>query len=367
MKIFHLSSTTLDSHYYENLCRGLADNGFSLVLGSLTEKNKPSWISSIPNTEYYWLNASNKISYPFIAYKLSQILKQENVNVLHTHLYDASLIGAFIRRFSKKIKVVVSRHHLDLVHLLGTRIHVEIDKLTTKSTDLTIVPSVVTRDFMIDVEHLNSNKIKVINYGFDFRQFSATEEDRKKVRSDYGLNDEFVVGCVGHLQENKGQRYLLEAAAILKEEIPNIKVLLFGKVDDGFIQPMILENNLSESVILGGFRKDVADCMKAMDVLVHPSLSESFSQVIVEAMSVGTPVIATPCGIAPEVIVNDESGFIVPFKDSQQIADRLRKIYKSAGQTKKITERAKKIVQEKFTLENFVRLHVESYHDLFKK
>ncbi len=367
MKIFHLTTSTINSHYYENLCKGLARNGFSIVLGSLTQEKRPSWATDDHNYTFYCLKAEKRSAYPLALYKLKQILKNEKVDILHTHLFDASFLGSLIKKFSKNVKVIVSRHHLDLVHLLGTKIHIEIDRFITKSTDLTLVPSVVTKDFMQEVEHLDADKIRVINYGFDFSYFSAGEAEKEKVLADYGLKDAFVIGCVGHLQENKGQRYLLKAVAKIKNKMPNVKILLLGEPNEDFIRPIINEYDLSDNVIIGGYRNDVAACMKAMNVLVHPSLSESFSQVIVEAMSVGTPVIATPCGIAPEVITDGESGFLIPLKDSEKLSEDLLMIYKNDRLVNEMTERAKSIVREKFTLEKFINSHIDVYKKILNK
>lgn len=361
MKICHFSSTTLDSHYHKNLSEGLADSGFDLLVGSLTEKKTPSWISSVSKTKYFCLNATRRYNYPIGFRRLVQILKLEKIDLLHTHLFDASLLGVLAAKYVK-IPVIVSRHHQDLIHLTGHKVHVEIDRLITKLANLTVVPTVATRDFMISQESLNGEKIRVVNYGFDFNQFSATEEDRIRIRNEFKFKDDFVIGCVGHIQQNKGQQYLLKALVQIIKSIPEAKVFLLGRGEETYIQKLINENKLKDKVILGGYRQDVAACMKAMDVLVHTSLSESFGQIIIEAMSVGTPVVATPVGIVPEIIIDNETGFKILPKNVENIVECITILHKNPSLKQRITEKARSVVQERFTLERFVAAHLDCYH-----
>jgi len=214
---------------------------------------------------------------------------------------------------------------------------------------------------MVAREQLNADNIQVIHYGFDFQKLSATAEDRQRVRAEFGFGSEFVIGCVARFFKNKGHAYLLSALKDLVRDIPDVRLLLLGDGDRRPIEKMIYECELGDRVAFAGYRHDVPACIKAMDIVVHPSLSEAFCQVIIEVMGVGTPLVATNVGGASEVVSHGETGMLVPPADSKAIARAVIELYYDSAKRKRVASAGQKSVCERFTSARMVDEHVDCY------
>jgi glycosyltransferase involved in cell wall biosynthesis len=107
--------------------------------------------------------------------------------------------------------------------------------------------------------------------------------------------------------------------------------------------------------------------MNAMDLVVHPSLSEAFCQVLIESMSVGKPLISTDVGGAKEVITNGETGILVPPEDAEAIAKAIKEVYFNQEFCQKMALAGQKSVRERFTIENMVNQQIECYENWLKE
>src|SRR5260370_1323528 len=131
-----------------------------------------------------------------------------------------------------------------------------------------------------------------------------------------------AVGLVANIRGSKGHAYFLEAARAVLAERPDARFLIVGDgigFDD--VQRRVKEMGLEPCVVMTGFRRDVPEIMAALDVLVLPSLkSEAMSQVIPQALAVGTPVVGTTVGGTPELVRDGETGRLVPPADAAALA-----------------------------------------------
>lgn len=373
MKVCHLISYSADSHYLVNLGKGLAAKGISISVGTLfsTGSEIPKWTEQTENIDYFCLNANGKKDFPKAVWKLSQILRRQKFDILQTHLYEASLVGLLAAKFAKTPIRILTRHHLDQTHQIGNKLAIWLDRWEARDANRVVVLSNAVREFMISDDGINADKIKVIYQGFEFEHFSATVEDGMRVRKEFGLNaDDFVIGVIGNFFPTKGHRFLISAAKKLNSAIPNLKFLFVGEgseADKSNLKAQIESLGLTSQVIFAGFRKDVNACMKAVDVVVHPSLSEAFCQVLIETMSVGTPIVSTNVGGAPEVIENGVNGILIPPEDVDAIVKAIGQIYEQPTFAENIALTGQKNVRERFTIENMVNSQIDFYQQLLNE
>lgn len=367
IKALHLCSTTLESPYFKNLNQGLAANGVSILIASLSEPNAPQWLSEIPGARYFYLNAPKRVNYLVALPRLVRLLRKERIDVIQTHLFDASILGLIAARFARTNVTVVARHHLDEPHLLGKRSHVEMDRWISRTADCVVVPSRAVKDYIHSQERHDDDNVIVIPYGFNFSSLDATDEDRRRVRAEFGLESKFVLGCVGRFFKNKGHVYLFQALKELVQEIPQIHLLLLGTGDKAVLETMISDLGLQGYVTFAGFRRDVPACMKAMDLFVHPSLSESFGQVIVEAMNVGTAVVAANVGGVPEIVTTGETGRLVPPGDAGAIAQVVLELYRDNPERGRLGQAGQKSVRERFSVDQMVSKQLASYQRFLRQ
>ncbi|MBI2552408.1 glycosyltransferase family 4 protein [Candidatus Uhrbacteria bacterium] len=178
-----------------------------------------------------------------------------------------------------------------------------------------------------------------------------------------------TIAMVAGFLPHKGHRFLLEALALLRSEFPSTRATLIG---DGPIlgETRELANRLgvSDAVIFEGFRplKEMLQIVNTADMLVHPSLMEGMPYVILHAMSLGKPVIATPVGSIPEVVLHEKTGFIIPVNNSVALANAIRGLLTNANRAKEMGTAGKKRYDENFTITVMVQRHTDLYKTLYQ-
>jgi len=214
---------------------------------------------------------------------------------------------------------------------------------------------------MVEREGAPADKIDVIYQGFDFASLAATDDDRRRVRAELGLDEAFVIGCVARFFKTKGHTYLLQAARELAREIPNLRVLLLGGGDRSGIEEMVRANGLEDRVIFAGYRHDVPACMRAMDVVVHPSLTEAFCQTVIEALAAESPLVVTDVAAASEVVLDGVNGLLVPPADPAALAAAVRRLHADPALARRMAAAGKRSVTERFTIERMVVAQIDCY------
>ncbi len=219
--------------------------------------------------------------------------------------------------------------------------------------------------------------VTVLYDGIDPAAFQRTiVRTPADVRREFGLPPGSpLIGMVGNLQAWKGQSTVVEAMQELRHEHPDLRCLLVGDVsstikeDQAFLQSLkskITEDNLAQWVLLTGYRSDVADLMNAMDIVLHASVRpEPFGMVLLEAMALGKPVIATDIGGPREIIEHGVSGFLVPPGDPVALAEQIHGLLADPALRTEIGRNALKRVERHFSLELFSRRLHSFYQEIF--
>ena len=141
-------------------------------------------------------------------------------------------------------------------------------------------------------------------------------------------SDDFVIGVIGRLSKEKGQEFLLEAISLCKHECPDLKLLVVGDGPDReILSALSIKLNLENNVIFCGHQKDMKSFYKIINLLVLPSLSEGLPNVVLEAMSMGVPVLSTKVGGVGEIITDRENGWLVKPGDSKELANKIQNLY----------------------------------------
>jgi len=189
------------------------------------------------------------------------------------------------------------------------------------------------------------------------------------VRAELGVApDAPTVGIVGNLQEWKGQHLFVEAVARARREIPGLRALVVGGVHQqngrefaDRVQAIVAREGLEDCVIFTGARRDVPACMDAMDVVVHYSTRrEPFGRVLIEAMALGRPLVAPREGGPREIVVDGETGVLVPPRDAAALAATLVALLRDPARRAAMGAAARRRVEAVFD----IRHHVRAIEDL---
>lgn len=358
LRVCHLSSTTLESKYFNTLGAALIARGVKVFGATLAEPAPPGWLA---DDAYLFLRATSRVVYPAAVIRLARWLRKQRITVLQTHLFDAGVVGLLAGRLARVPLIVVTRHHSDFHFVSGTKAHVLIDSLTARMGDRVVVLAKAVRDHLVAREGVRADAIDVIVQGFDFDALRGSDEEGRRVRTQLGLDSAFVVGMVAAFYPGKGHAHLFAAARTLLGEIPNLKLLLVGSGDRAAIDAMARAHGLEGRVVVAGVRRDVSACLRAMDVFVHPSLSEAFCQAIIEALAAERPVVATKVGGVAEAIEDGEGGLLVPPADANAIADAIRTVHRDPARATRMAARGHRTAVERFTVDGMAAAQIDEY------
>jgi glycosyltransferase involved in cell wall biosynthesis len=174
---------------------------------------------------------------------------------------------------------------------------------------------------------------------------------------EFGLSDrDFVVGIVAVLRNWKGHSYLIQAVAKLVRAGRPVKLLVVGAgPQEKNLRVLIQAERLEQSVLLAGYRQDVPNFIAAMDCMVLPSTeNEATSQVLPQAMAMQVPVIATDVGGLSEVVIDRDTGLLIPPRDVEAIADAIGWIADHPGEARALAERGYAHCLENFTFDRMI-------------
>lgn len=210
----------------------------------------------------------------------------------------------------------------------------------------------ITRDLRCPPE-----KVQIIHNGVDPSLFDV-EHDRGPLR-EFGIDEaDPVVGIVAALRPEKDHANLLRAASQLLVDLPMVRILVVG---DGpcraKLEALCGELGITANVFFAGSRHDVARLLHAIDVFVLSSqqFTECFPISVLEAMACGRPVICTDVGGVREMISDGLSGYLVPPRDPQRLAERIKEVVSDPELARRMGQAGRKRVESEFTLEQSVR------------
>lgn len=145
------------------------------------------------------------------------------------------------------------------------------------------------------------------------------------VRAELGVPEGVpLIGTVANFKAHKGHTYLIEAAEIVRREMPEARFVLVGVGrEEGQVRQLIRDRGLENTVVMAGFREDVPRVVAACEVFALASLQEGLSIALIEAMALGKPAVVTDVGGLPEVITHDQEGLLVPPRNPQRLGQAI--------------------------------------------
>jgi glycosyltransferase involved in cell wall biosynthesis len=223
------------------------------------------------------------------------------------------------------------------------------------------------RKYMLEVDKIKRDDIEVVYLGFDFDKLSPNIKERTRVRSELAfVDDDFVIGYIGNFAVGKGHAELLRAFVDIRKEIPNAKLLFAGVGNMPDEVRDLLSEAGSAGITFAGWRDDIAAIYNAMDLFVQPSLSEAFSQVLIEAMGVGLPVVATDVGGAREVIENGVNGVLIGPSDHIAISEAVIRLYRDRHVREALAQNGMQSVRSRYTVDIMVEKQMALYKRWFR-
>lgn len=298
---------------------------------------------------------------------LCKTIRSNNPAIVHTFLPLSNFIGSLAGLISKARYTITSRRGLIKLNYLKKRWRL-FDKISNFLSDKIIVNTEAIIDEMINVDDVDLDKVICIRNGINLNKFNIKNYRRNDMRSKLALSScDFAWAKVANFSSIKGHKDLINAFKDIDIKY-NSKLFLIGK-DNGTLKELkdlVNTKGLENKIKFLGFREDIPEILLAMDGYICASHTEGFSNAILEAMASGLPIIATNVGGNSEIIKHKKNGLLIKSKDQNAIASTMIKIMKDSTLSQKISEDAKKTVNEKYNTEKMVKSYIDVYEKAVK-
>ena len=299
------------------------------------------------------LKMGNRFDFTALS-RLYHLMKREKFHILHTHLFRADLFGLHIGKLAG-IPIRVSTIHNAEDFFSNPLIGFFLRRSYNCAHKIITISRAVKETLITDIG-VASNKIAIIYYGLDIE--SSQNKPPLDIRYNLGIEKQVpLIGTVGRLAVQKGHRYLIEAFPAVKKEFPNSKLLIVGHDDEGLredLEKLIAKLGLEGEVFLPGYL-DGASVMNSIDVFVLPSLWEGFGLVLLEAMAAGKPIVASKVNAIPEIVIDGETGILVPSKDPEALANAIISMLRKPEHSIAMGQRGRERLAREFSIERMVR------------
>lgn len=293
----------------------------------------------------------------YSAWRMAQTVRAQRIDLLHAHSSHAHTLALLARKLAGRGRVVVSRRVSfppKADPLNRWKYHAP-DKLIAVSENVAKV---------LRESGLPAERVAMVHSSVDL----ARLEVEPLSRSELGLPQEvpFLFNA-GALVGHKDHENLLRAFALVLRAVPEARLLIAGEGDlRASIESLIAELNLAQAVRLLGHRKDVPRLVRAADCYISSSWSEGLGTSILEALACGTPVVATRAGGADEMVHPGETGYLVPCRDHEALAQAVTESLAHRSHARAMAEKGLALVKREFSTEGMIEGTLRVYESLLE-
>lgn len=289
-------------------------------------------------------------------WRVSSIVKKYHIDIIHANSGAAGIIAAGVKR-NTSVPVVYTAHGI-----LG---NMEKEYVIDQLDQIICVSEYVRQDSL--ARGLHENHLLVRYSGIDTERLTANEEERIRLRKEFGFDkDTLVLAIVSRIKnlEHKGHGHLLSILDKCGRK-ENWKLLVIGKGNGlPLLKTKIRTMHLSDKVLCLGHRTDVEHLLNAADLTVLPSRFETFGLVLAEGMAMGKPAIAFSVGGTPEIVKNGETGFLVEKDNEKELYERIKQLDNNRYLLKQFSENGARWIRSRFTNRRMVDALEVIYHKL---
>lgn len=290
-----------------------------------------------------------------------KLFKHEKPQVVHTH---ASLSARIAARMAGVGAIVHTKHCLDRPRA-GLKKEVAAGINNQLSNKIIAVSQAVEKNLL--EAGISRDKIQVVYGGVEEVKILPLEEINQR-RASYGIGEKDIVyGIVARLAEIKGHKYLIEAAAKVLQKRKDIKFIIAGTgpIEDQ-LRRMVLDLKIENNVIFTGFIKDIENIYNIIDVNMITSTSEALCLSLIEGMSLGKPMIGTSVGGVPELVIQNQTGLLVPAVDTETLAGAIEEMAEDSKRRLAMGINARVMMLEKFSASKMATEINKLYEEVVK-
>lgn len=300
--------------------------------------------------------------------RIRQHIQSNPVNIIHSH-YSKDLwqVVPAVTGYPS-LPVLLTKHigtqksKRDLLHRW---IYNRVDRI--------IAISEIIRKNVINTHPIHPDRVVCIHNGVDLEKFNTERRKRGIIRKQLGIPDHAkVVGILGRLTWWKGFREFLDTASAVCETENDVYFLVVGGETYGESEEAVQIRSYAEKLNLGhrliftGFREDAQDFLGAMDIFVYPAYAEAFGLVLIEAMAMSLPVVASDCDGIPEIVEHGKTGILVPARNSKPVTEAVLDLLSSKSRRIDYGKAGRKRAEQHFSLTRMIMKTEKLYYQLIE-
>ena len=286
-------------------------------------------------------------------------LKKYKTNIVHTHLFDANIIGLTAAWLARVPKRIHTRHHSNYHHTYHPNA-VKYDKIVNfLSTDIVAISKIVS-SVLTGKENVRSNKVHLIHHGFQLKEFNnIAESSVNRLRQKYNpINQRPVLGVISRYLKLKGIQFIIPAFEKLLTSHPNA-LLILANAHGPYKKQVaeLLERIPKRNYIEISFEADIFSLYKIFDLFIHVPIDEAyeaFGQTYIESLAAEVPSVFTLSGIAHEFIRDRSNALVVPYQNSDSIHKALLELLANNTLCELLIQNGKKVIETKFELNKMI-------------
>jgi glycosyltransferase involved in cell wall biosynthesis len=299
------------------------------------------------------------LDFPWL-FRLARLLRDRSMHVMHAHEFAMNVYGSLLSKMTG-IPIVATVHGKNYYWVKWRR---RLAYQFVARQSMMVAVSEDLKRFLTQRVAIHPDNIRIVHNGIDLHRYTVSDR-YNTVCKELGINgSQPVIGTVGNLYAVKGQAYLLRACAAVARAFPDFVLLVAGRGEQlGSLEEEARSLGIGGNVKFLGFREDVPSLLQAMDVFVLPSVSEGLPLSILEAMALRKPVVASNVGGIPEVVKDGVTGYLVPPKDPEALAEKILLLLHHPQIAADLGKSGQKRVQGAFSLEQMI----QEYQSLYER
>jgi glycosyltransferase involved in cell wall biosynthesis len=295
-------------------------------------------------------------------------IKRYNPLIVHSFTRPAQYYCAWAAKIAGKFNIC---HFHDII---DWKDYLQFSNWSIACSDLVIAVSHAAEECLLK-GNIREEKIFVINNGIDMREFEK-KTDVKKNRTEFKVKEKgFLVAAVGRIVPEKGFDVFIKAAAEVLKHIPDVKFIVVGGASEGssgssyldLLKSLVKESGIEKNLIFTGFREDVPDIIKSVDLIVLSSMMDACPTVLLESMAAAKPVVASNVGGIPEIIDDDVTGVLFSAGDFQDLAKKMTKLLSDEKYRLNLGQAGKNKVKECYLIDDKVRRLEKIYYEVLNR
>lgn len=314
----------------------------------------------------YSLNFSKKKLWSTIK-QLHQIININQVGLLHAHDNTASLIAYLTKRIYRLEVKIISHIHNCYPWLEEDSLNKKIDRYLRPKFDFNIACGKRVYDYYVEyAPYFEKDKTLILSNAMDLNEIQTyKEEELQQLKGKYRLkNEDFIIGFIGRLSEQKGLIPFIYELANVKNQFIGCKFLIVGCGEqEEVIRDLVTTLQLTELFVFTGFQANVYPFYQLIDLFFLPSLYEGLPMVLLEAMAYGKPVVSMNVGSISEVL-NEENGRLIEAGDTVNFVEALRLLKSQYEICQELGIKAKQEIKERFNITKYNEQLVNLYREV---